>query len=389
MKIPNIYKEGFYKALAGSGKVRKRDILDNNENMLLMIAACEHEYDTPDFNKYFYELAIRTGCAAFYKCTAEGSVNKGKWCCTPAKPAGTINNMMISEKITTVGSDYSLELTVDKDCILIYNNSSLYPDMLSAIIAEDLTETAISASKLTKWARMTPIPKAKNDTDVAKMQTLLQRILDGEDINVVSEKLNMLEEGHQTIDDNVLRLTDESAVEKLHFFDQHYDQLLKRYATMRGLPFATTAKNAQALMDELHDMDVFSTFLIRDEIACREEGFRRAEAFMKSKGEDFSFKYRPAELLRKQLERPAVEFEAEASEALRIKSEASEKVSQGIREEAEAEKFLAEAEKLEAEAEQTEAQTEEAEELSEEAEAQTDEDTEKEGDLNDESSESE
>lgn len=368
--IPNLYKTGLYGYLTGSGRIKKRDLQETYLNMLTLLSSCLHDYKTPDYNKYFYELAISTGVAAFYKCTEKGSVNYNKWCCTPARPAAVIDNMLTASKVTTAGSDYALELTVDKDCILIYNNSSLFPDMMSVIFADDLTENHISMNKLVKWSRMTPIPKAKTDSDIARLTQIMQRIMEGEDINIVNDELDLLKEGHSSIDDNVLRLTDENAVEKLHFFDQHYDQLLKRYATIKGLPFSTTAKNAQSLVDELHDMDVFSTFLISDAIACRQEGFERAAAFMKEKyDEEFDFEYKPAELLRKQLERPAVEFKAEAAEALRIESEATQAMSDADKLEAEADKYEAEADKLESEADQTEVQTEqlqEAEELQEE-----------------------
>lgn len=368
--IPNLYKTGLYGYLTGSGRIKKRDLQETYLNMLTLLSSCLHDYKTPDYNKYFYELAISTGVAAFYKCTEKGSVNYNKWCCTPARPAAVIDNMLTASKVTTAGSDYALELTVGKDCILIYNNSSLFPDMMSVIFADDLTENHISMNKLVKWSRMTPIPKAKTDSDIARLTQIMQRIMEGEDINIVNDELDLLKEGHSSIDDNVLRLTDENAVEKLHFFDQHYDQLLKRYATIKGLPFSTTAKNAQSLVDELHDMDVFSTFLISDAIACRQEGFERAAAFMKEKyDEEFDFEYKPAELLRKQLERPAVEFKAEAAEALRIESEATQAISDADKLEAEADKLESEADKLESEADQTEVQTEqlqESEELQEE-----------------------
>lgn len=373
--IPNLYKTGLYGYLTGSGRIKKRDLQEAYLNMLTLLSSCLHDYKTPDYNRYFYELAISTGVAAFYKCTEKGSVNYNKWCCTPARPASVIDNMLTASRVTTAGSDYAAELTVDKDCVLIYNNSSLFPDMMSVIFADDLTENHISMNKLVKWSRMTPIPKAKTDSDIARLTQIMQRIMEGEDINIVNDELDLLKEGHSSIDDNVLRLTDENAVEKLHFFDQHYDQLLKRYATIKGLPFSTTAKNAQSLVDELHDMDVFSTFLISDAIACRQEGFERAAAFMKKKyDEEFDFEYKPSELLRKQLERPAVEFRAEAAEALRIESEASQNISDADMREAQADKFEAEADKLEAEAEQTETETE--------ALTEEDQNTEKEGEEN-------
>lgn len=376
MRENNLYKAGIYRYMTGTGRIRKRDLNDMYMNMLCRIAAAEHEYKTPDFNSFFYEMSIMTGVAAFYKCPEKRSVNYNKWCCTPARPADVIDNMLVAKKITTVGSDYSLELEVGKDCILLFNNSSLYPSIMFAKYADDLTETAISASKLTKWARMTPIPRVDTDTDIAKYTTLLQRILEGEDINVLTDELSVLKDGHRTIDDNVLRLTDETSVDKLHFFDEHIEQILRRFATWRGLPFSTTAKSSQNLIDELHDMDAISTFMIEDEIACRRDGFERASAFMKEyDGTEFDFAYKPSDVLLRQLERTAIEYTTQLAEADRIESEASQKASQGIKFIAEAEKLEAEAEKLDAEAEQTEVQTEEME-------VQEETSTEKEGEEN-------
>ena len=267
------------------------------------------------------------------------------WCCTPAKMADIRDNMGISKKITTAGSDYSVELTVDEDCILIYNNSALYPDYLFTHFAEQLTENDISMSKLVKWARMTPIPKAKTDAEIAKFTTALQRIIDGEDITVVSDELQLLTDGHQTIDDNMLRLTDENAVEKLHFFDQHHEQLIRRIATLGGLPFCTTAKSAQNAVDELHDMDALSTFIIKDRIYCRADGFKRAAEFMAKNGVTFDFKYKPNDVLAKQLEKSKLDVRQETAEVEKVEKEV--------------EKIEAEIDKIEAETEQ--AETEQAE----------------------------
>lgn len=336
----NLYKFGLYSYLR-TGKASKKAIAEMYMNLITQVAADLHDYKTPDFNKYNYELALNTGIAAFYKLNYPASVNHNKWCLTPAKPAAVQDNMGIAQRITTFGSDYAVELEVDKDCILIYNNSALYPDYIFTHFAEQLTETDISMSKLVKWARMTPIPKAKTDIDIAKYTNALQRIIDGEDITVVSDDLQLLTDGHQTIDDNLLRLTDENAVEKLHFFDEHHEQLIRRIATLGGLPFCTTAKSAQNAIDELHDMDALSTFIIKDRIACRDDGFKRAAQFMLDKyGEVFDFEYKPNEVLAKQLEKSNLDVRQETAEV---------------------EKIEAEVEQIDAEIEQTEAETEQAE----------------------------
>ena len=110
--------------------------------------------------------------------------------------------------------------------------------------------------------------------------------------------------------------------------------------------------------------------MIQDEIDSRREGFERAAKFMKVfDGTEFDFAYKPSDVLLRQLDRTRIEYTSQLAEADRIKSEASQKVSDGVMREAQAEKFIAEAQKLEAEAEAIEEGSDSNDEERNEAEA--------------------
>ena len=277
---------GLFSAL--KGKRRKIALTDMYTNYTAIMCSNQFDYDTPDFNKYFYEASIMTGLAAFYKCNVLSSVNYGKWCCTPAFNADVVNNENLAKKITTHGSDYSVELTVDKDCILIPNNSAHLPESYIAVIADLLTETDISTRALVKWSRMAPIPKAKTDEEITAITAAMKRVLDGEEITVINSMSDLFSDGHKTIDDNLLRLSDEKAIDKMHFYSEFYDQLIRRLCTLRGVPFSTNAKSAQNLTDELHDMDIFSTFYLTDCYNTRKQAFEKCEQFS---GKKFNFRW--------------------------------------------------------------------------------------------------
>lgn len=279
-----------YMGLFGAlkGKRKKFALSDMYTNYAAVMCANQFDYKTPDFNKYNYEQSILTGMAAFYQCKVSGSVNYNKWCCTPAYIADTPNNEGIANKITTHGSDYATELTPDVDCILIFNNSAHMPETYIGVISELLTECDISTKALVKWSRMSPIPKVKTDEQIAKYVEAMRRVLDGEEITVISDELELFTDGHKTIDDNILRLTDEKAIDKMHFYSEFYDQLIRRLCTLRGVPFSTNAKSAQSLNDELHDMDIFSTFYLTDCYNTRAECFKKCAEFS---GFDFGFKW--------------------------------------------------------------------------------------------------
>ena len=270
------------------GKRKKFALNDMYTNYAAIMCSNQFDYETPSFNKYFYESAIMTGVAAFYKCPVKSSVNYNEWCCTPAYMADVIDNGGYANKITTHGTDYSLELTPDKDCILIANNSAHLPETYIGVIAELLTECDISTKALVKWSRMCPIPKVYTDEQIAKYTEAMRRVLDGEEITVVSDELELFKDGHSTIDDKILRLSDEKAIDKMHFYSEFYDQLIRRICTLRGVPFSTNAKSAQSLNDELHDMDIFSTFYLTDCYNQRKSDFEKAEQFS---GHKFNFRW--------------------------------------------------------------------------------------------------
>lgn len=301
---------------------KKGILYDTYLTLISTIASNIFKYETPNFNQTEYDLSIQTGIAAFYKCTDKNSKNYNMWCCTPAKNADTPKNDGIADKITTFGSDYALELTVNKDCILIENSSLHFPDFLFCHFAELFTETELSMKSLVKWSRMTPIPIVATDNDIIKYSAVMQRVLDGEEINVISDGAKLLTDKSESIDDRMLRLTDENSIEKMHFFSEYHEQLIRRLCTLGGMPFTSTAKSAQNLQDELHDMDLFSTIFLTDRYNSRKKGFEKCEKFMFEKyGETFHFDFDYNDNIKKQLDRVAKEVEGGANNDTDIQSE--------------------------------------------------------------------
>lgn len=237
------------------------------------------EYNPPDgLDKNQVERALSCGTACLYRCNDKASVNFGRWCCTPAFPATVLDNNGDASKVTTNGTDYSLELEVGKDCILLYNNSCKTSDEIIDKYANLICETDKTIYTIVEWAKLMPIPKVHGDNDIAKYQTVMERSLKGELINVISDNQYLFgTEGAK--DDNLLTLTDPEMSDKLHFLSEFREEVIKRLASLFGIPFNTTAKSAQALNAELHGMDMYSMFLLFDRYYARKESFERAAEF--------------------------------------------------------------------------------------------------------------
>lgn len=240
----------------------------------LLLSTCERTLTT-------------NGIGAFYKCEVPGSVNNGKWCLTPAFPASILDNNNLPSVITTYGTDYALEMDVDKDCILIYNNSLYQPDRMAERYSQLLDDIDKTIKILVIWCRAVPIMKVHDNDDISKYNKLLEKIIDGDLINIISDNMPpLLNKATVTREQDVIDITDSTSAEKIHFLSELREEVIKRIATIYGIPFNTTAKSAQALNAELHGMDIFSLFVPFDRYKSRKECFERAKAFS---GHDFKF----------------------------------------------------------------------------------------------------
>ena len=88
-------------------------------------------------------------------------------------------------------------------------------------------------------------------------------------------------------DDSVLRLTDESAIEKMHFLSEFHYELVRRICNLYNMPFHTTTKSAQNLESEIHNTDIFSKALTPDRLNERKNA---ADEFKRVFGWDISVK---------------------------------------------------------------------------------------------------
>lgn len=263
--------------------------VDNYVNTINIYRNNLFSYTPPvGIDKNQVENGLQYGIACLYKCPVSSSVNYNKWCCTQAFPASLLDNNGVADKVTTFGSDYGVELKVDDECVLLYNNSTkTYNDIIERY-SHLLNEIDITIETVIKWCRLVPIPKVHSDADIAKYTTVMRNILRGDLVNVVSDSSYLLS-SDSPVKDDLLELTDVNASEKLHFLSEFREEVIKRLAGLYGIPFNTTAKSAQALNAELHGMDVYSLFNIFDMYQARKESFERAEKFTNHKWNfDFS-----------------------------------------------------------------------------------------------------
>lgn len=226
-----------------------------------------------DVPSLFMELAINCGCAVFYKVPAGASVaNANKWACTPVEWTGVIRNNGTAEHFITHGTDYAVTDEQIGQYVIIkntsfqsceYNNTEWFASMLC--------DTDIAERALIRWARLTPAARANSGTEASQLEAVLKRIYEGEPWVVFSDDTKMITGQPMSRDDSVLRLTDESAIEKMHFLSEFHYELVRRICNLYNIPFHTTAKSAQNLESEIHNTDIFSKMLTPNRLQEREK----------------------------------------------------------------------------------------------------------------------
>lgn len=231
---------------------------------------------TKTITPLFMELAINCGCAVFYKVPENRGVNSGKYTCTPLEWVGVLHNDGTADHFITNGTDYSITDEELTDYVIIKNTAFMDCEYLNTEwYASMLTDTDTAERALIRWSRMTPIARANSGIEAAKLEETLKKIYDGIPWAVVSDDTKMLTGQPMSRDDSTLRLTDETAIEKMHFLSEFHYELVRRLCNLYNIPFHTTAKSAQNLESEIHNTDIFSKMLTPDRLKERQEAAKR------------------------------------------------------------------------------------------------------------------
>lgn len=236
-----------------------------------------------DFKSHIAEKNIMSGVAVAYNLDdfKVSSVNKG-FQITPCSFVGVCRNDGTSDVVETYGSDYALQIDLTKhNAVIIQNNDFNYSEYVNLLwFADMLARTDDSERALITWSKMHPIAKAQSGVDAKQLQEVMKRIMDNDDMfSVIDDKSKTVNNGSPTSrDDAVLRLTDENAVEKMHFLSEFHYELIRRYCNLYNLPFRTTAKSSQNLETELHNTDIFSQIINENRLKCRKESAEKISA---------------------------------------------------------------------------------------------------------------
>ena len=224
------------------------------------------------------ERAVCTGAGVVYKVPDNlGSASSGMWVCTPVQWVGVLKADNTADDFITYlpYGDYSITKKQIGKHVIIKNNFEMSSDYnFTDWYASMLTETDISEMQLIKFARMIPVAKVYDDASASDIENTLRRVYDGEPWVTIRDMKKIVTQQPTTRDDDILRLTDETAIEKMHFLSEFHYELIRRLCNLYNIPFHTTAKSAQNLESELHNTDIFSRMITEDGLKWRKKSIK-------------------------------------------------------------------------------------------------------------------
>ena len=224
---------------------------------------------------------------------------------------------------TTLNGIATHGLIPNKDCVVVWNNSSLTSDLPIINIAVDiLTELFCSLKSNIIYSRLKPIFRADNDTIKRAIEEAFKKVTDNDPIIVTSDNLlNKLVEGQSWEDVNVLNITDPENATKMQYLVKCVDDVLRWIYGVFGQTIQGNGKLAQQTVDEVNG-DTSLSFIIPNNMLNQRR--KALEIFNKLSGNNASVDFSKA-----------------------WKTEEVKYISEADKTEAEAEKLKAEAENAE------------------------------------------
>lgn len=168
----------------------------------------------------------------------------------------------------------SMSGEIGKDAAIIYNNTARGRQWDIAIDAAGFADIDKSSAINVLFARIAPIFSAPNDNVKNAVKEIIAKVIDGQ-VDVVTSQ-NIFDALQINPTDSSLKMLDVTSPEKIQYIqylDEHYDSLMRRHFSRRGLSIRTGTKAAQQSVDEIKGMDSVAWYQPLNRLKARQQGF--------------------------------------------------------------------------------------------------------------------
>lgn len=220
----------------------------------------------------------------------------------------------------------------DKTAAVCFNNSDHTPNLDLIPVSDRLTEIDKSIRAVIRTSRANPVPVGRDKKTVKAFQDIVENIMDGELVSVLSE--NAMDDYAGRDPFQVIEFTKPQYMQLLQYLYESKESEYRNFYRKYGQNIQSTPKHAQILSAEIQGADSVTFIIPRDMLLQRQRFCEIASSIFQ---DEFSVRF-----------------------ADPWKSEEARYDAETEKQEAEAEGAAAEVEKTEAEAEKAEAEAEAA-----------------------------
>lgn len=165
----------------------------------------------------------------------------------------------------------------NSDILVFFNNSTLTSDIFIDKYSYMLSEIDRSIISNVIFSRLKPIPVAKDGQTKAKIDAILDDLMNGKLKTIISD-LNIsdiVESNKPSIE--VLNLTEVESSKYIQYLQHLHDSMVARLYFMMGLSISDSGKQAQLSIEELNKSKSASISLSKSWYNMRKKGFEIAE----------------------------------------------------------------------------------------------------------------
>ena len=165
----------------------------------------------------------------------------------------------------------SFEGQYNEDIAICYNNTDRMPDLDMVRYADGFSQVDKAIMANVHWTILAPVLCTRDDRTTAKIEKLVDDMLDGKLKCITSEDvLDALNggrgEGVYSVD-----ITHPERIRNVQYQSELYDVLMRRFFNKYGLNIQNTSKHAQATTDEVHGLDAVAWVLALDMLRARQD----------------------------------------------------------------------------------------------------------------------
>lgn len=159
------------------------------------------------------------------------------------------------------------------DIAIIFNNSTMSPDVNIGRYSDILAEVETSEKLQTIFSRLYPIPIVKNNKVKIAVEQAIKNMLDGKIATILDEDkiAKYIEDATKEAIESVA-LTEPDKAQYIQYLSKFHDDLMRRFYGLYGMDESGNSKMAQQSVEEVSRNDESSMIIPHDMFKSRKKG---------------------------------------------------------------------------------------------------------------------